>query len=426
MPTNAEIHARRLAALPSGWGSVFPTYVARAANAEVWDVEGRRFIDFAGGIAVLNTGHLHPRVQAAVAAQLDAFSHTCFMVNPYESVVTLAERLNALMPGDGEKRTMFVNSGAEAVENAVKIARYATGRSGVIAFSGGFHGRTMMTLALTGKVAPYKQGFGPFPGDVYHAAYPYEYRGVTVDDALASIAHLFKEDIEPGRVAAIVVEPVLGEGGFVVAPPEFLVELRALCDRHGIMLVVDEVQTGFARTGRMFAHEHAGIEADIVTLAKSLAGGFPLAAITGRAEVMNTVHAGGVGGTYGGNPLSVAAALAVLDVIEDEALADRALGIGESFTKRLEGMAVDHEAIGDVRGLGAMVAMELVTDRATKEPAADLTKALVGAAADKGLILLSCGTLGNVIRFLVPLTAPEDLIQEGLDIVESCLTDLHG
>ncbi len=426
MPTNAEIHARRQAALPTGWGSAFPVYVQRAANAELWDVEGRRYIDFAGGIAVLNTGHLHPHVKTAVAGQLDAFSHTCFMVNPYENVVTLAERLNAVVPGSTEKRTMFVNSGAEAVENAVKIARYATGRSGVIAFSGGFHGRTHMTMALTGKVMPYKHGFGPFPSEIYHAAYPYAYRGVTVDDAMASIAHVFKEDIEPGRVAAVVVEPVLGEGGFVVAPPEFLQELRALCDEHGIVLVVDEVQTGFARTGRLFAHEYAGIEADIVTLAKSLAGGFPLAAITGRAEIMNTVHAGGIGGTYGGNPLSVAAANAVLDVIEQENLADRALGIGESFVKRLEGMSARHESIGDVRGLGAMVAMELVKDRTSKEPDPELTRALVAKAQEAGLIMLSCGTLGNVIRFLVPLTAPDDLITEGLDVLEGCFDELHS
>ncbi len=426
MPTNAEIHARRQAALPTGWGSTFPVYVERAANAELWDVEGRRYIDFAGGIAVLNTGHLHPHVRDAVAAQLESFSHTCFMVNPYESVVTLAERLNAVMPGPTEKRTMFVNSGAEAVENAVKIARYATGRSGVIAFSGGFHGRTHMTMALTGKVMPYKHGFGPFPSEIYHAAYPYAYRGVTVDDAMASIAHIFKEDIEPGRVAAVVVEPVLGEGGFVDAPPQFLRELRGLCDEHGIVLIVDEIQTGFARTGRLFAHEYAGIEADIVTLAKSLAGGFPLAAITGKAEIMNTVHAGGIGGTYGGNPLSVAAANAVLDVIERENLADRALGIGETFVKRLEGLAAHHESIGEIRGLGAMVAMELVKDRTSKEPDADLTRALVAKAQEAGLILLSCGTLGNVVRFLVPLTAPDELITEGLDVLEGCFDELHS
>ena len=426
MTTNADIHARRLAALPTGWGSAFPVYVDRAENAELWDVEGRRFIDFAGGIAVLNTGHLHPKVKAAVAAQLDAFSHTCFMVNPYESVVRLAERLNAAVPGPTEKRTMFVNSGAEAVENAIKIARYATKRPGVIAFGGGFHGRTHMTMALTGKVAPYKQGFGPFPADIYHAAFPYEYRGVTVADALDSIAHIFKEDIEPDRVAAIITEPVLGEGGFVISPPGFLQELRALADRHGIVLIMDEVQTGFARTGRLFAHEYAEIEADIVTMAKSLAGGFPLSAITGKADLMNTVHPGGVGGTYGGNPLGVAAANAVLDVIEEENLADRALGLGELFVKRLEGMAVAHDAIGDIRNLGAMVAMELVADRGSKTPHADLTKALVAKAQEKGLILLSCGTLGNVIRFLVPLTAAEELVNEGLDILEACLDELHS
>ncbi|HKZ24757.1 MAG TPA: 4-aminobutyrate--2-oxoglutarate transaminase [Acidimicrobiia bacterium] len=424
MSTNAEIHARRLAALPTGWGSLLPIYIERAANAELWDVEGKRLIDFAGGIAVLNTGHLHPKVKAAVAAQLEGFTHTCFMVTPYEPLVTLAERLNALVPGPTEKRTFFANSGAEAVENAVKIARYATKRNGVIAFAGGFHGRTHLTMALTGKVMPYKHGFGPFPTDIYHAPYPYEYRGVTPEHSLEAINRLFKEDIEPERVAAILIEPVLGEGGFVVAPPAFLAQLRELCDQYGIVLIIDEIQTGFARTGKMFAHEYAGIEADLVTLAKSLGGGLPLSAVTGKASIMNTVHPSGVGGTFGGSPLSCAAALAVIDVIEEENLVDRSNALGELFVKRLEGMASYLDPIGDVRGLGAMVAMELVSDRKTKEPDPDLTKRLVAACAEAGLLILSCGTYGNVVRCLAPLTAPDDIVNEGLDIVEESLRKL--
>jgi 4-aminobutyrate aminotransferase/(S)-3-amino-2-methylpropionate transaminase len=401
-----------------------PIYIERAANAELWDVEGKRLIDFAGGIAVLNTGHLHPKVKAAVAAQLEGFTHTCFMVTPYEPLVTLAERLNALVPGPTEKRTFFANSGAEAVENAVKIARYATKRNGVIAFAGGFHGRTHLTMALTGKVMPYKHGFGPFPTDIYHAPYPYEYRGVTPEHSLEAINRLFKEDIEPERVAAILIEPVLGEGGFVVAPPAFLAQLRELCDQNGIVLIIDEIQTGFARTGKMFAHEYAGIEADLVTLAKSLGGGLPLSAVTGKASIMNTVHPSGVGGTFGGSPLSCAAALAVIDVIEEENLVDRSNALGELFVKRLEGMASYLDPIGDVRGLGAMVAMELVSDRKTKEPDPDLTKRLVATCAEAGLLILSCGTYGNVVRCLAPLTAPDDIVNEGLDIVEESLRKL--
>ncbi len=424
MATNQELQRRREAALPRGWGSVFPIYIERAANAELWDVEGRTYLDFAGGIAVLNTGHLHPRVKKAVADQLERFSHTCFMVTPYPEVVELAERLNALVPGDGPRKTMFVNSGAEAVENAVKIARAHTGRPGVIAFGGGFHGRTMMTLALTGKVAPYKQGFGPFPGDVYHAPFPHEYHGVSVDQALAGLDELFHADLEPERVAAMVVEPVLGEGGFVVAPPDFLRALRQVCDQHGIVLVVDEIQTGFGRTGKMFAIEHAGVRPDLVTMAKSLAGGFPLSAVTGEAAIMDAPHPGGVGGTYGGNPISCAAALAVLAVIEDEHLLDRAAAIGLLIRKRLEALADRFPAVGEVRGLGAMMAMELVQDRASRDPDPGLTRALLDLAARRGLILLSCGTRANVIRFLAPLTAAEEQIERGIEIVESCLEEL--
>jgi 4-aminobutyrate aminotransferase/(S)-3-amino-2-methylpropionate transaminase len=424
MVTNNDLQARRESAVPRGWGSVLPVYIDRAENAELWDVEGNRYIDFASGIAVTNTGHLHPKVKAAVATQLDHVSHTCFMVTPYEPAVALAERLNALAPGDSPKKTLFVNSGAEAVENAVKIARYHTGRPGVIAFSGGFHGRTMFALALTGKVAPYKHGFGPFAADVYHAPYPHAYRGVSVDDSIAAIEHIFKEDIETERVAAIIVEPVLGEGGFVPAPPELLQQLRTMCDTHGIVFIVDEIQTGFARTGRLFALEHAGVEADLLTLAKSLAGGFPLAAVTGKAEIMDAPHPGGIGGTYGGSPIGCAAGLAVLDVIEDEDLVTRAQALGTVLTSELNRLAERFDVIGEVRGLGAMVAMELVTDRERKTPAADLTKALVQHAGRNGLLLLSCGVYGNVIRFLAPLTASEDIIREGLTILEKSLSEL--
>jgi 4-aminobutyrate aminotransferase/(S)-3-amino-2-methylpropionate transaminase len=424
MTSNAELHERRLAAVPQGWGSVHGIYVDRAANAELFDVEGRRYVDFAAGIAVLNTGHLHPEVTAAVREQLERYAHTCFMVTPYEPAVELAERLNELAPGDTPKKTLLVNSGAEAVENAVKIARAATGRPGVVSFTGGFHGRTMMALALTGKVTPYKVGFGPFPGDVFHAPYPYEYRGIGTDDSLAAIEDLFHTDIEPSRVAAIVVEPVLGEGGFVVAPQEFLQRLRALCDEHDILLVADEVQTGIARTGAMFACEHAGIEPDLLTTAKSLGGGFPLAAVTGKAGVMDATGPSGVGGTYGGNPISVAAALAVLDVVEKEHLVERAVQIGATVMARLTDMQSRDPRIGDVRGLGAMCAMELVLDPGTKEPAADLTRAVVQECARRGLVILSCGTEGNVVRGLVPLTASDEIVDEGLQVLDDALAAL--
>ena len=421
MSSNPLLQQRRDAAIARGISNMLPVFVERARNAEIWDVEGRRYIDFAGGIAVLNTGHLHPAVQEAAARQLEAFSHTCFMVTPYAVAVELAERLNALVPIAGPTKSIFVTTGAEAVENALKIARVHTGRAGVIGFGGGFHGRTFMAMALTGKVAPYKTGFGPFPGEVYHAPFPIPYHGVSVSDSLAGIERIFKYDIDPARVAAIVVEPVMGEGGFYIAPPEFLRALRRICDQHGIVLVVDEIQTGFARTGRMFAIEHAGVEPDLVTTAKSLAGGFPLAAVTGRAGIMDAPAPGGLGGTYAGSPLACAAALAVLDVIERERLSERAAKIGETLVARLRQLSRDNPAIGEVRGLGAMVAMELVRDGDPHAPDADLAKALVKEAAARGLILLSCGIYGNVVRFLVPLTASDAIVSEGLDIVADSL-----
>ena len=426
MTTNQSFVARREAAVSRGISAGMPFYIDRAENAEMWDVEGKRFIDFAGGIAVLNTGHRHPKVMEAVKAQLERFTHTCAMVTPYDSFVELAEKLNALVPGPTPKKTAFFTTGAEAVENAVKVARAATGRPGVVAFSGGFHGRTLLTMGLTGKVVPYKVGFGPFPAEIFHVPFPNAYRGISEAESLKALDNLFKSDVDPARVAAIIIEPVQGEGGFNIASPSFLQSLRAVCDKHGIVMIVDEIQTGFARTGKMFAVEHAGIEPDLVTMAKSLAGGFPLSALTGKAALMDAPIPGGLGGTYAGSPLATTAALAVINVIEEEKLVERSEQLGERIAGRFRTMAQRNSlsVIGDVRNLGAMVAMELVTDRETKEPAADLTKALVAKAAEKGLILLSCGTYANVIRILVPLTASDALVDEGLDIIERSLEEL--
>ena len=424
MPTNADLARRRAAAIPRGVGNSLQVYAERASNGEVWDVEGRRYIDFGSGIAVLNTGHLHPKVQGAVAAQLARLSHACFQVTPYENYVALAERLNDLAPGPGPWKTIFLTTGAEAVENAVKIARYHTGRSAVISFGGGFHGRTLACISLTGKVHPYKAGFGPMLPDIYHAPFPMEYHGITVEASLAAIEHLFKHDVDAQRVAALIVEPVQGEGGFYIAPPVFLRELRTLCDRHGILLIVDEVQTGFARTGKMFAIEHSGVVPDLMTVAKSLAGGVPLSAVVGRADIMDAPLPGGLGGTYAGSPLGCAAALAVLDVIESEGLCARAERQGAMLRARLEDMRSRWSCIGEVRGLGAMVAMELVRDRRPDSPDAEITKALVQSAGRRGLVLLSCGIYGNVIRFLAPLTIPDAQLAEGLAILEAALEDV--
>lgn len=424
MNSNHDLQRRRDAAFARGLGNQLPVYVERARNAEIWDVEGRRFIDFAGGIAVLNTGHLHPKVQAAAAAQLEAFSHTCLMITPYAVAVELAEKLNRLAPGPSPKKSIFVTTGAEAVENTIKIARAHTGRSAVIAFGGGFHGRTFMAMALTGKVAPYKAGFGPFPAEVYHAPFPIAFHGVSVQDSIDALEHIFKFDVEPARVAAIIVEPVMGEGGFYIAPPEFLQALRSLCDQHGIVLVIDEIQTGFARTGRLFAIEHSGIEPDLMTMAKSLAGGFPLAAVVGKAHIMDAPGPGGLGGTYAGSPIACAAALAVLEVIEEEHLCDRAAALGELMAGALRELQRELPVIGEVRQLGAMVAMELVKDGDPHQPDADLAKALTRRAAEKGLVLLSCGLHANVIRFLVPLTASDAIVHEGLGIVAGSLREL--
>ncbi|MDQ0024378.1 4-aminobutyrate aminotransferase/(S)-3-amino-2-methylpropionate transaminase [Variovorax paradoxus] len=423
--SNAALMARRSAAVARGVGQAHEIFVSRAANAEVWDVEGRRYIDFAGGIAVLNTGHCHPEISAAVKAQVDLYSHTCFQVLAYEPYVELAERLNALAPGEFAKKSIFLSTGAEAVENAVKIARAYTRRPGVIAFTGGYHGRTMMTLGLTGKVAPYKVGFGPFPGEVFHALYPNALHGVSVDDALASVELLFKNDIEPERVAAFILEPVQGEGGFYVAPNDFVEGLRALADRHGILIIADEVQTGAGRTGTWFASEQWPVAPDLITTAKSMAGGFPISGVVGRAEVMDAPAPGGLGGTYAGSPIGCAAALAVLKVFDDEQLLARSRALGERLTAGLRRIAATDPAIGDVRGLGAMVAIELFEEGDTARPDAALTKKVVAEAARRGLILLSCGTYGNVIRVLVPLTASDLLVDEGLALLADSFAALR-
>jgi 4-aminobutyrate aminotransferase/(S)-3-amino-2-methylpropionate transaminase len=389
----------------------------------MWDVEGKRYIDFAGGIAVLNVGHRHPRVIEAVRRQLDLYTHTCFQVTAYEPYVALAERLNARAPFSGPAKTIFLTTGAEAVENAVKIARAATGRSAVIAFGGGFHGRTMLTMALTGKVLPYKKSFGPLPNEVYHLPFPVAAHGVTVEDTLRALSLLFRADVEPSRVAAIIVEPVQGEGGFYPAPAELLQKLRTVCDEHGIVLIADEVQTGFARTGRMFGIEHTGVEPDLVTIAKSLAGGFPLSGVLGRAHIMDAVEPGGLGGTYGGNPVACAAALAVLDVIDEEKLLERATVIGAAMKTRLEAIAERNDVvpITAIRGPGAMIGFDIVKSRGAYDPDPDATRRVTAAAREEGLILLSCGVHANVIRILVPLTVPDALLHDGMDRLERAL-----
>jgi 4-aminobutyrate aminotransferase / (S)-3-amino-2-methylpropionate transaminase / 5-aminovalerate transaminase len=423
--TNAALMERRHQAIARGVGQAHAIFVARGRNAELWDVEGRRYIDFAGGIAVLNTGHSHPEIVAAVKAQLDLYSHTCFQVLAYEPYVELAERLIALAPGAFPKKALFLSTGAEAVENAVKIARFSTGRPGVIAFTGGYHGRTLMTLGLTGKVAPYKSGFGPFPGEVFHARFPVPLHGVSVEDALQSVEQILRNDIEPTRVAAFIVEPVQGEGGFHVAPQAFIAGLKALADRHGILLIADEVQTGAGRTGTWFASEQWPVAPDLIVTAKSMAGGFPISGVIGRAEVMDAPGPGGLGGTYAGSPLGCAAALAVLRVFERDRLLERAQVLGQRLMAALHALTAQVPAIAEVRGLGAMVALELCQGGDPARPDADMTRRVIAEAARRGLILLSCGTDGNVIRILVPLTAEDALVDEGLQILADSLRSLQ-
>lgn len=420
---NAEISARKNDAISRGVGMTTQIYADKAENSEIWDVEGRRYIDFAGGIAVLNTGHRHPKVVEAVKNQLDRFTHTCHQVVPYENYVALAERLNKMVPGNFEKKTIFATTGAEAVENAIKIARCATGRSAVIAFTGGFHGRTFLGMALTGKVVPYKVGFGPMMGDVFHVPFPLEMHGIDVETSLDVLDKLFKADVDPKRVAAIIVEPVQGEGGFYDVPRALMKALRELCDEHGILLVADEVQTGFARTGKLFAMEHYDVVPDLTTMAKSLAGGFPLSAVTGRAELMDAPGPGGLGGTYAGNPLAIAAAHAVLDVIDEENLCDRANQLGSRLKQRLEAIRADVPHIMDIRGLGFMNAVEFKIP-GTDKPNADFTNAVRVKALEKGLILLTCGVYSNVIRFLAPITIQDEVFNEALDLIEASIREV--
>lgn len=416
---------RKNAAISRGVGMTTQVYADRAENAEIWDKDGNRYIDFAAGIAVVNTGHRHPRIVEAVRAQLDRFTHTCHQVVPYESYVALAERLNALVPGDFPKKTIFATTGAEAVENAIKIARYHTRRPGIVSFAGGFHGRTFMGMALTGKVQPYKAGFGPMMPDVWHLPFPNPLHGVSAEDAMKALQQLFKADLEPARVAAIIIEPVQGEGGFYEVPTAFMTELRALCDHHGMLLIADEVQTGFARTGKLFAMEHHGVEADLVTMAKGLGGGLPISAVTGRAEVMDAPHPGGLGGTYAGNPLAVAAAHAVLDIIEDEELCERAVRLGNRLKQRLAGIREQVPEIVDIRGPGFMNAVEFNLP-GTDSPAPDFAGRVREEALARGLILLTCGVYGNVIRFLAPLTIPDAVFVEALDKLEASLLAARG
>jgi 4-aminobutyrate aminotransferase len=423
--SNNELLARRQAAVPRGVASATPVFAVKGENAEIWDADGKRYLDFAAGIAVCNTGHRHPKVMAATAAQSEAFVHTAFQVLPYETYVALAERLNWMSPIK-EAKTILMTTGAEAVENAVKIARHYTKRPAVISFVGGFHGRSMLTMGMTGKVVPYKAGFGPFPASLYHAPFPIEHHGVTVQDSFDALERLFKADVEPDQVAAIILEPVQGEGGFYIAPKEFMQALRALCDKHGILLICDEVQTGFARTGKLFATEHFDIEPDLMTVAKALAGGYPLSGVIGKAEIMDSPEPGGLGGTYGGSPLGCAAAHAVLDIIEEEQLCARSNKIGARMIERIQEMKerTDTPAIGDVRGLGAMVAFELVKEPGGNSPDADKVKELTTKALEHGLVLISCGIFGNTIRLLAPLTITDAHLEEGLNILEKSLCEI--
>ncbi|MEQ1682931.1 MAG: 4-aminobutyrate--2-oxoglutarate transaminase [Burkholderiaceae bacterium] len=415
---NEQLMARKAAATPRGVGVMGSFFADRADNAELWDVEGRRYIDFAGGIAVMNTGHGNPKVVAAIAEQLQRFTHTCYQVVPYESYIALAEKLNALTPGTHAKKTALFSTGAEAIENAIKIARSYTKRSGVIAFSGAFHGRSLFAVSLTGKVQPYKAGFGPFAPEVYHAPFPCHC--ANLDEVKKAVHHLFKADIEPARVAAIVFEPVQGEGGFNVIQHEAVKWLRALCDEHGIVLIADEIQTGFGRTGKMFAMEHFGVLPDLMTIAKSLAGGLPLSAVTGRAEIMDAPAPGGLGGTYAGNPLAIAAAHAVIDVMAAERLPERGQMLGDKLKTVLESLRAEVPQIADVRGLGAMIAVEF-NRPGTDTPDADFTKRVQAEALKRGLILLTCGVNANVVRFLFPLTVSEPVFEEAMDVLRAAI-----
>ena len=419
--TNAAWQARKSDAIARGEGNLAALYVDRADGAEIWDIEGNRFIDFATGIAVCNTGHTHPKVTEAVIEQVKRFSHTCVMVTPYDSAVRLAEALNALAPGPSKKKSMFVTTGAEAVENAVKIARAHTGRRAVIAFDGGYHGRTNFTLGLTGKVAPYKLGFGPFPNDIYRVPFPIAYHGVTEEDSLKALDMLLTCDVEAKDVAALIIEPVQGEGGFYPASDSFLRAIRAFCDQHGIVMIADEIQSGFGRTGKFFCMEHSGVEPDLMTVAKGMAGGYPIAGVVGKAEIMDAPAPGGLGGTYAGSPVACVAALAVIEAIKDEDLVARSAKIGTIFKTRLTALQAKYpDVIGDIRcDRGAMIAIELVKNGDANQPNPELTAKLVPEAYSRGLVVLKCGVRGNAFRFLPALNISDTLINEGLDILEA-------
>ncbi|RUR34424.1 4-aminobutyrate--2-oxoglutarate transaminase [Vreelandella nanhaiensis] len=422
--SNAELNELKRKYVANGAASPATAFADHAENAEIWDADGNRFIDFAGGIGVLNIGHRHPKVVAAVKAQLDKVMHTCQTVMPYEGYVRVAERLSHLVPVRGHAKVMLANSGAEALENAVKIARAATGRPNVICFDGGYHGRTFFTMAMNGKVAPYQTDFGPMPGTVFRAPYPVDYHGISEDEAIRGLMMALKTDAGPTNTAAIILEPVLGEGGFYPAPTTFLERLRAICDELGILMIIDEVQSGFGRTGKMFAIEHSGVEPDIMTMAKSMADGMPISAVVGTDHLMDASGPNSLGGTYTGSPTACAAALAVMDVFEEENILERSRALGEKLTKRFNQWQARYACVDNVRHMGAMAAFELVSDKNTRTPDAELTGALCRKAREEGLILLSCGMYGNTIRFLMPITIEDDVLNEGLDIIESCLESL--
>ncbi len=422
---NKNLQERKNKVFAKGQGNIYPIYVKEAKNSELWDIEGNKFIDFATGIAVCNTGHSHPKIIAAVKEQIEKFSHTCIMVNPYEIAIELAEKLTKLAPGKTEKKAVFVTTGAEAVENCIKIAKAYTKRRGIIAFNGAFHGRTNLTMALTGKINPYKVDFGPFPAEIYHLPYPTKLNNTSVKDSLVALKNLFKVDISPTDVAAIIIEPIQGEGGFYQTPINLLKQLRALCDEHKIVLILDEIQTGFARTGKMFNTEYSGIEPDLITMAKGIAGGYPLSVVVGKSQIMDAATVGGLGGTYGGSPIACAASLAVLKIIEEENLIEKANQIGQVFNERLNKLKSKFPSlISDVRNQGAMIALELMENGDMEKPNIQLTKNIIEKASEYGLILLSCGFNSNVIRFLPALTIEEKILNEGLDKFDELFTNL--
>ena len=407
--------------VPSAWYSTLENFIVKGKNAEIWDSEGKRYLDYVGGYAVLNTGHLHPKVVEKVKNQLNDFSHSCFAFAPHENAVKLSEELNKRYPITSDTKTFMVNSGAEAVENAVKIARYYTNKKSIISFKGGFHGRTYLAMGLTGKDKPYKEGFGPFPEFVKHALYPYSYRDISDDDALASIKDLFKKTLNPDDTAAVVVEIQLGEGGYIPASNYFLKSLREICDYHNILLIFDEVQTGYGRTGEMFGAETVGVNPDLVTLAKGIAGGFPLAAVLGKAEIMDTIHDAGIGSTFGASPISCAAALGVLEAFDNENILGNASKQSEMMNSFLKNLMNENESIGDVRGYGPMIGVEIVENKDSKTPNKEKAQEIINNCRDNGLLLVTCGENGNVIRFMGPLTTPLNHVEEALGIFKESL-----